>query len=176
MHSAPRAPENKNMRTFTAALASLFVATTAPAALAEGPGHTGDDSLRGFKTLLKTANLTSDQQAQVHQLMTANWVQTKQLHAQIRALRQDISDKLASTGAVSASDISPIQQQIAQLRDQIEQQAVQAALQIRTLLTAGQLSQMSQANGQIKNLHAQLRAVVPGQTESGVAPERLEIQ
>ena len=161
------------MKTFIAAVAALFIGSSASVALAEGHGHGGGE-IPGLHMLLKTANLTADQQTQVHQLMRNSWTQNKALHAQMRALREQIADKLAETGTVTAADITGLQQQIAQLRTQLDQRSVQTAIQVRGLLTSDQLRQVAQAHVQLKNLRAQMKAVVPEQAEDVVAPERFQ--
>jgi hypothetical protein len=170
------------MKTVISGVVSLFFLTSMPA-MAQGRGHGGggdDDGLHEFKTLLRAANLTSDQQGQVQTLMRASWTQNQQLHTQMRALHQQIVDRLASTASVSASDIAPLQQQIAQLRAQIDQQNIQTAIRIRGVLSADQLRQVSAANDQIKSLHEQMRTVLPppssvqGPTGPAMAPGQFQ--
>jgi Spy/CpxP family protein refolding chaperone len=158
------------MKRFIAAVAWLLIGASASVATAQSRGM--HEALPGFKTLLRTANLTPEQHAQVHQLMKASWTQRKVIHAQIRALREQIADKLSGTASVSASDFLQLQAQIEQLRGQLQQQSIQAALQVRALLTADQLRQVSQAHEQIKSLRAQMKAVLPQQTTT--TPDRFE--
>ncbi len=169
------------MKSVISGVVSLFFLTSMPA-MAQGHGHGGggDDGLHEFKTLLRAANLSSDQQGQVQTLMKASWTQNQQLHTQMRALHQQIVDKLASTGSVSAADIAPLQQQLAQLRAQIDQQNIQTAIRIRGVLSASQLGQVSAANDQIKSLHAQMQTVLPprssvdGPTGPAMAPGQFQ--
>jgi hypothetical protein len=83
-------------------------------------------------------------------------------------LLAQISDQLASTASVSATQLTGLQQQAEQFGAQIEAQRLATALQIRALLTPDQLAQSAQVHQQLAALHAQMRSVVgqPGGTAS----------
>ncbi len=152
------------MKTLVAALASFVIGATSSVAVAEEPGGEGHP---GLHLLLKAANLTPAQRLQAHQLLKAGWVQQRALHEQLETLHAQLADKLASPGPITAADLAPLQQQLAQLRGQREQQHTQTLLQIRALLTADQLRQVAQTHEQLKSLRAQMKALLP-------APEDLE--
>jgi Spy/CpxP family protein refolding chaperone len=106
--------------------------------------------------LLRSANLTSDQQAQVHQLMQAAHSQNQPLEQQLRQIHEQIANKLTGTASVTASDITPLQQQGAKVRDQLATQMIQTAIQIRTILTPAQLQTISQLHQKLAGLHDQM--------------------
>jgi Spy/CpxP family protein refolding chaperone len=68
--------------------------------------------------------------------------------------------KLMSTGAVSASDIEPLQQQESQIHQQLDEQMLSAALQIRNLLTAEQLAKAAELHNKMKVLRQQMDELV----------------
>jgi protein CpxP len=133
----------------------------------EGMGEIGP-----MKMLLRSANLTSDQQTQVHQLMQTQRSQVQPLQAQIHALREQLATKLFNTGAVTIADLTPIQQQIAKLQAQIADEALKTALKIHGLLSNDQLSRMAQTHQKMESLHAQMESLMnPDGNGPGPGPE-----
>jgi Spy/CpxP family protein refolding chaperone len=148
-------------RIIYAALASFSLA--AVPALAGG-FHEDEGNLPRLHQLLRVANLTADQKGQVHEIMRATFQQNRSIRQQLRAIREQIVDKLASSGSVSASDIAPLQQQAESLRTQLDADWLQTALKIRGLLTSTQLSHVAQVHTQMKSLKAQMKSVT-GETD-----------
>jgi Spy/CpxP family protein refolding chaperone len=142
----------------------------APAALAEGrgggPGGEGFGEMHGMRMLLHAAHLTPDQKNQVHELMKSVRMQNRDTFKQLRALREQIADKLASTASVNATDLAPLQTQITQLRGQLAQQSIKTALQIRALLTPDQLSRVADLHVKMKALHEQERELFQGERDA----------
>jgi Spy/CpxP family protein refolding chaperone len=146
----------------------LAIAALPAAASAEPPHGEGMGEIGPMKVLLRTANLTSDQQAQVRQLMQTNREQVQPLRSQIHTLRQQIAAKLFNTGTVTMADLTPMEQQIAQLHAQIADASLKAALKIRALLSNDQLTRMAQTNQKLESLHAQMESLMnPDGTASG---------
>jgi Spy/CpxP family protein refolding chaperone len=110
--------------------------------------------------ILKQANLTTDQQNQVHQIMSANWTAAKPLIQQLHSIQQQIADKFLSTGSVTAADFAPLQQQENQIHQQLDQQMLNSALQIRGLLTPDQLAKVSNLHNQLESLRQQIRTLL----------------
>jgi len=143
----------------------LAATSAVPArALAQPPGPGGPGGPGPLPMplimVIRRANLTSDQQAKVHQIMDANFTQAQPLMKQLRVVHEQIADILMSTGSVSASDIAPLQQQENQTHQQLDQQMLSTALQIRALLTPEQLSQASDLHNKLKSLRAQMDALI----------------
>jgi Spy/CpxP family protein refolding chaperone len=110
--------------------------------------------------IIKHANLTPDQQAKVHQIMSSSFTQSQPLMKQLRDIHDQIGDKLMSTGAISASDIEPLQQQENQIHQQLDEQMLSAAMQIRGLLTPEQLGQAADLHNKLKSLRQQMDALI----------------
>jgi Spy/CpxP family protein refolding chaperone len=125
-----------------------------------GPWGGGPMSL---PLLLKGVGLTDAQQAQVKQIVSAHRPQFRALMSQVRAAHQQLTEKLYSPGAVSAEDLAPLRQQISQLRDQIGQEALQVALEIRAILTPEQLAKAAQIRQRASELTSELRSLYRGQ-------------
>ena len=126
----------------------------------EGMGHMGmhaDPS--HFMMLLKSANLTPAQHAQVRQILEADHAQMKPVMKQFHELHEQIATRLLSAGPVSASDLSPLTRQAFRLQQQIDQNMIDTALAIRNLLTPEQLNRLAQVHQQLQNLHEQIRSL-----------------
>lgn len=113
-----------------------------------------------FLMLLRTAKLTSDQKTQVRKILQADHTELRSNFEQLHSIHEKIADKLLSTGSVSASDLTPMVQQAAQLQQQIDTRQLQTALKIRALLTPAQLSKVAQTHQQLKGLFQQIQAIV----------------
>ena len=141
-------------------VAALCAAVVPFAALAAPGGHGGGHGdHHGPLGFLAGVTLTPEQTTQIHQIMQASRSTAKPLVQQLRADRKQISDLLASSGTVTMAQLTPIQQQAAQMRQQLESQRLATALQVRALLTSAQLTQSTQAHQQLESLHQQERAV-----------------
>jgi Spy/CpxP family protein refolding chaperone len=139
------------------ALGSLSVTANAQM----GPPHgEGGGELGPLKMLLRNANLTPDQQTQVHELMQSQRTQVQPIEKQIRALREQMADKLLSVGTVTAADFSSMQQQMAQLRSQIADQTLKTTLKIRALLSNDQLTRMNQTSQRLQAIHKEMETLV----------------
>lgn len=140
-------------------VATCAVPTAGLAQSFEHLGHSGP-MLMPLMMVVKQAKLTSDQQAQVHQIMAANFTQAQPLMRHLHKIHDQIADKLLSTTAVSAADIAPLQQQESQIHQQLDQQMLASALRIRALLTPDQLSRAADLHTKLKALCDQLHALV----------------
>jgi Spy/CpxP family protein refolding chaperone len=141
-------------------LAAVCAAPTA--SLAQPFGHFGHSGPMPMPLMmvLKQAKLTSDQQTKVHQIMAANFTQSRPLMLQLHKIHDQIADKLLSTAAVTAADIQPLQEQEGKIHQQLDQQMLASALRIRALLTPEQLSRVADLHTKLKALCDQIRALV----------------
>jgi Spy/CpxP family protein refolding chaperone len=141
-------------------IAALCVAAVPFAALAAPGGHGGHHGgHRGGFNFLEGVTLTPDQKTQIQQITQASRGTAKPLVQQLHADHKQIGDLLAGTGTVTQAQLTTIQQQADQIRQQLESQRLATALQIRALLTPAQLAQSAQTHAQLESLHEQERAV-----------------
>ena len=110
----------------------------------------------GLMMFLNGANLTADQKTKVRQIMQTNASQIMPLMDQVHKLREQIAAKLLGSGSVSAADLAPMEQQISQLQQQIDQDNLNASLQVRNVLTPDQLSHVAQLQQKLQSLHEQI--------------------
>jgi Spy/CpxP family protein refolding chaperone len=123
-------------------------------------GHDGGPMPMPMMMVFRQAHLTADQQTKVHQIMAANFKQAKPLMQKLHQIQDQIADKLLSAGAVTAADIAPLQQQESSIHQQLDQQMLASALQIRGLLTPEQLSRVADLHTKLKALREQIHALV----------------
>lgn len=109
---------------------------------------------------MQAAHLTADQQNQVNQILQSNRSQTASLIQQLQSVHEQIADKLLASGTVSVSDLTPLENQAAQLDAQIQQQTLNASVQIRAILTPDQVTRMAQFHQKMAALQAQMKSLM----------------
>jgi Spy/CpxP family protein refolding chaperone len=118
---------------------------------------------------LRTANPTDDQKKQIHDILESSRKNTASQMEQMRSIRDQIADKLLSSGPVSASDLTPLLAQQSTLQQQLDTQMIATAIQIRGVLTADQLTKMAAAHEKLKQIHSQIDAIL-GPPDAPPAP------
>ncbi len=118
---------------------------------------------------LRVANLTADQKKQIHDIMESSRTSSASQMQQMHSIRDQIADKLLSSGSVSAADLAPLQAQQTALQQQLDNQMISTALQIRGMLTADQLTKVAAAHEKLKQIHAQIDAIL-GPPDAPPAP------
>jgi periplasmic protein CpxP/Spy len=109
---------------------------------------------------LRAADLTSAQQAQIKQILHDNRANMQTQFEQMHAAREAMASKLFSAGTVAASDLSTETQQISQAQQQMLQNELNVALQVRAVLTPDQLQKVAQLHAKFESLHQQMRALM----------------
>jgi Spy/CpxP family protein refolding chaperone len=122
-------------------------------------GASGDGAGIALPLLIRGANLTTDQQAQVRQIMANHRTTFRDLLSQLRASQDQMANKLFSTARLQEADLAPHVQQISQLRNQLAEQGLRVVLEIRAVLTPEQLAKASQLKSQMDSLHSQIRSL-----------------
>ncbi len=145
------------------ALLALTLSTTPAAAQGRGyMGMGGGPSTLGLRLLIRSADLTDAQKAQVQQILASHRPRFQTLRSQLQATSQQLADRLYAPGPVTADDLAPLRQQIAQLRDLLGQEALQTALEVRAILTAEQLAKVAQARQRLQELRSEMRSLLGG--------------
>jgi Spy/CpxP family protein refolding chaperone len=115
-----------------------------------------------FMLLFKGAGLTPDQESRVKAILAAHRATARDLMKQLRLAREGIVDKLLAPGAVAAGDLEPLRQQVTQLEEQLSQDRLAAALEVRALLTPDQLAKVQRLKDRLRELRAEMRALFEG--------------
>jgi periplasmic protein CpxP/Spy len=131
---------------------------------AGGPGGGPDAGGEIFplRVIMRSVGLTDAQRDQVRQILASHRPRFQALRGQIRTLTTQLTDKLYSPGALSADDASAIRQQISQFRDQLGQEGLQTALEIRNVLTPDQLAKAAQVRQRMQELRAEMHDLMGG--------------
>ena len=135
-----------------------------------GPGMRGPRGMIGqgpgmmLPLLLRGVNLTTDQQAQVQQIMASHRATFRDLFGQLRAAQDEMANKLFSPGGLQESDVASQAQQVSQLRSQFAQEGLKVMLEIRGVLTPDQLAKAAQLRQQVQALRTEMRSLF-GQTQ-----------
>ena len=120
-----------------------------------GPGR-GDAGML-LPLLLRSANLTPEQDVKVREILAARRAASRTLVEQLRRAQEELADKLFAPGALKESDLQPQLQQIAQLREQLLREGTRVALEVRALLTPEQLSRAGQTKDRMRQLQEEMR-------------------
>lgn len=128
----------------------------------------GDDH---FMALLKSANLTPSQHAQVRQILKSERAQMKSVYENFHAAHEQIAEKLLTPGGLTAADLAPLEQKAVRYQQQIDRNMIETALALRNVLAPEQLSRLSQVHQQLQSLHQQIRSLMgPDADESSDQP------
>lgn len=152
-----------NKKALRAAGAALVAVSfwTLPLSAQERPRHHAMKGVMaergGIFPALRAAGLSEEQRTQVRQILSNHRESFRELGGQLREARQQIASTLLSPGPVSEADLAPYAQQITQLRDQLAQERLRVALEIRDVLTPEQLTKVSEHISQMKEQRSQMR-------------------
>ncbi len=125
-----------------------------------GMGPTGGGDHMLLPLLTKGVGLTDAQQAKVKQIVANHQAQFETLRVRLRAAHEQLADKLYASGPVKAEDLTPLVQQLAQLRGQLTQEGLQVALDIRGVLTPEQLAKAAQIRQRMTKLRAEMQSLL----------------
>lgn len=122
----------------------------------------GDNPAMMLHMMLRQADLTPDQQAQVRKIMDADHQSLRTQFTQLQAANKELADKLFAPGTVQAADLTPQIQHITQLRQQLMEQGVKTALAVRAVLTPQQLAKVAQLKDRIEKLQTEMQSILGG--------------
>lgn len=122
-----------------------------------GWGMRGGEPGMMLPWLLKGANLTAEQKAQVSKIMATHRPTFQSLSQQLRTAHDEMADRLFAPGEVQAEDLTPLTQRITQIREQLMQEGLKVALEVRGILTPEQLTRAVQTKKRMKELRSEMR-------------------
>lgn len=120
----------------------------------------GDGPAMMLPLLLFAGDLTDAQRDQVHEIMKGNRQTISGLFAQLRAANDELATKLLASGDVAKPDLQPTLDRIASVRQQLLDQGVAVALQVRKLLTPEQLAKAAEVHDRLEQLDAEKRKLL----------------
>lgn len=123
-------------------------------------GMRGEGTEMMLPMLLRGADLTAEQKAQVGKIMAAHRPTFQSLSKQLRAAQEEMADKLLGPGEMRAEDLTPLAQRVAQLREQLAQEGIKVALEVRGMLTPDQLAKATQVRKRMRELRGEMRSLM----------------
>jgi Spy/CpxP family protein refolding chaperone len=127
---------------------------------AMGPGRMmGDAPGMMLPLVLNGVDLTAEQEKQVHEIMAAHRATFRTLFSELQAAHKDVADKLFAPGEVRTEDLTTPMQRVAQLREQLMQEGLKVALEVRGVLTPEQLVKAAELKERMQALHAEMRGL-----------------
>ena len=92
--------------------------------------------------------------------MASHRPQFRTLREQLRAARSQLGDQLYGANPVTTATLAPLIQQIDKLREQLAQERLQVALEIRGVLTSDQLAKATQIRLELSQLRSRMRTLL----------------
>ena len=124
-----------------------------------GRGRMGGGPGKLLPLVLKGVDLTSEQQAQVKEIVGAHRTTFRGLVSQLRAAHEELADKLFAPEAVQEADLAPQVQRVVQLRQQLMQEGLKVALEVRGVLTPEQLAKASLLKDRMRSRRTEMRGL-----------------
>jgi Spy/CpxP family protein refolding chaperone len=113
--------------------------------------------------LLRAVSLTPDQETKVGGILSSHQTSTISMIEQLQQAEDEFAGKLFAAGQVQRSDLDAQLRRINQLHEQLSQDAVRTALEIRTVLTPDQIRKAGQVRDRLKQLQEEMqRLLAPG--------------
>ncbi|MGO9057081.1 MAG: Spy/CpxP family protein refolding chaperone [Candidatus Binataceae bacterium] len=149
-----------NQRWLLAVIGLVAVGFVSPAAFAQmgPPGPPGPPPPLGL--MLQGISLTSDQQTAIDAILKSHQQTAQPLLDQLHSEHQALAAKLLSPGQVSLSDLTPLEQQSAQTEQELQEDTLKAALEVKAVLTADQLAQAASNQQKLEKIHAEMHELV----------------
>lgn len=107
--------------------------------------------------VLKKLNLTPEQETQARTIMEAHQSTFQSLFQQLETVQNQLTAKLFTNGPLTPTDLADLTQQAKQLREQLMNEGLSVAFEVRKILTPDQLAQGTQLWEQMQAMRAQMR-------------------
>ena len=108
---------------------------------------------------IEGVGLSEGQRAQVRQIVVSHQPQVQSLVTQLRTASEALAVRLYGPDPVSALVLTPLVQQVNQLRSQLTQERLQVTLEIRNLLTPDQLARAAQIRQRLNEWRADMQTL-----------------
>jgi Spy/CpxP family protein refolding chaperone len=119
------------------------------------------DGLGRLKWLLKGAELSPDQVAQVVALRSASHPQEDQLSEALKTVRDQFDANFTSTGPLDVQGLTALHEQMLSVGAERDRLSFQTWLKIRALLTSDQIARVDETHQRVTSLDAEREALPP---------------
>ena len=113
--------------------------------------------------LLYKVGLTDTQKTQVKDTLASHRPTLQSLRQQLQANREAIADRLLGPATVQEADLQPLAQEANRLRAHLAQEWFKVMIEVREVLTPGQLAQAAQLKDQLRSLRHEMRSLLAHQ-------------
>lgn len=112
--------------------------------------------------MLKKLDLTSEQQAQVDQIMADHRNKLKALFSQMETAHEALATKLLASepNTLTEADVSDQTAAINQIRELLMQEGLKVTIAVRNILTPEQRAKAAELHAKMKSLRAEMRGVM----------------
>jgi Spy/CpxP family protein refolding chaperone len=109
--------------------------------------------------VLKGIDLSEAQEKRVQEIIAAHRAKFRSLFSGLQATHKDLADQLFALGDVKPEAFVVPMQRMAQLREQLAQEGLQVALEVRAVLTPEQLIKAGEIKDRMRALHSEMRGL-----------------
>ncbi|MBI3249302.1 MAG: periplasmic heavy metal sensor [Deltaproteobacteria bacterium] len=123
-------------------------------------GMMGDGPGMMLPMMLKKLNLTPEQDARVQEIMGAHKDTFKSLFTQLKTAHEDMAGRFFAPGSLTAADLASQTTNVKQLREQLMNEGIKVALEVREVLTPEQLAKGEELRKKMEAMHEQMRSMM----------------
>jgi Spy/CpxP family protein refolding chaperone len=124
-----------------------------------GPG-TGPEPGMLLPMILGKLDLSADQQTKVHAILEAHRPVLQGLFPQLRTAHEQLNAKLFQAGPLKPEDLAPYLDTVTKLKQQVMQEGIKVALDLRGVLTTDQLAKAAEIHDRLQALHAEMKQLL----------------
>jgi len=110
--------------------------------------------------MLQGVSLSTEQQAVVAAIMKLHQQTLAPLLDQLRTYHEQMAAMLVSSGTVTLSDFTSLEQQSVQSEQQLQQETLKTALDVRAILTPDQLAAAAANQKKMQEFHSEMRLIM----------------
>jgi Spy/CpxP family protein refolding chaperone len=125
-----------------------------------GDGPFGDGPGMLLPLMLRTGDLTPEQEQKVRGIMQGDRTRLHDLFEQIDKANDALATKLVNPGPVDAASLAPEIDRITALRAELLKQGLQSAIAIRAVLTPEQLARAAKKRVRMMELQKEMRQLM----------------
>ncbi len=141
-------------------MAMAMAATPVLAQMGFPPGPPPLGPPQPIAMMLAGLSLTTEQQSAIAAIIKSHQTAIAPLMDQLHNERQQLAALLLSSGHVSLSDLTPLEQQSAQTEQQLQQEMLKAALEVRAVLTPDQLATAAGNQKKLEQIHSEISVIM----------------
>ena len=112
-----------------------------------------------FPMILKKLNLTQEQDTKVQTIMASHRDAFRSLFKQLEAAHETMANRFFTPGRLTSDDVTSQAKPIHQIREQLMNEGLKVAVEVREVLTPEQLTKASQLKQKMQAVQEQMRGV-----------------